>query len=630
MNFKGKTGISIELIIQKIRSENRPKRHKVTEKTTRKPDSGNLKADDWKNISMGLDMMRRLLMEGVRIQDTKLRSGTEDVSKMQKDFVQYSSIMNDCLFRLDRGVKDKWSLTDDIEELLEYSGIAQAVRDGVILKQEKRQEKVDGRKKEIIYDTVMTQKEVIDILKDYKRQLDRNQFNKLNSYFELGLGLAGVAGMLIEPDNSTNASNGKGTLVTMGTIAVGGVKLIKSILKDDNAERAWKLRNKAFRMRDDLWENEKVSSKSEKEHAKNIEAILVEENNINKQALNRDFMFNIATDLVAIMLAGAYVNKNVKMKENGKIDGKSLVAALSALQTSKRVAGKFIDFASGIQKDKRDEIEIKELAKKVRDILTQMEEKVYCLHGAKQSFDSLEIKDLKGKFYPKKNYETGEIIYGTTIDIPEFSMRRGDVVLLSGESGAGKSTFLRLLKRGDVNNRDCIKLDNNQKVDNLGDEFISFRPSIELGSETNVLFQLTGKESISELDKNEVKKLTRVLKELKLDFPDLLEQLASRKFTEFSTGQQRRLALSQLFYRIDDATSVIIVDEPVGNVEDELIREQLEMIRDYAESRNVMLLLTTHRLNLAQDLATKRYHINSDGVLNQVPIGKKKELDNER
>lgn len=145
-----------------------------------------------------------------------------------------------------------------------------------------------------------------------------------------------------------------------------------------------------------------------------------------------------------------------------------------------------------------------------------------------------------------------------------------------------------------------------------------------------MLFQLTGKESISELDKNEVKKLTRVLKELKLDFPDLLEQLASRKFTEFSTGQQRRLALSQLFYRIDDATSVIIVDEPVGNVEDELIREQLEMIRDYAESRNVMLLLTTHRLNLAQDLATKRYHINSDGVLNQVPAGKKKEVDNER
>lgn len=88
---------------------------------------------------------------------------------------------------------------------------------------------------------------------------------------------------------------------------------------------------------------------------------------------------------------------------------------------------------------------------------------------------------------------------------------------------------------------------------------------------------------------------------------------------EFSTGQQRRLALSKLFYRIDDGTSVIIVDEPVGNVEDKLIREQLEMIRKYAKDKNVMLLLTTHRLDLAEDLAIKRYHIKN-GVLEQVPV----------
>ena len=78
--------------------------------------------------------------------------------------------------------------------------------------------------------------------------------------------------------------------------------------------------------------------------------------------------------------------------------------------------------------------------------------------------------------------------------------------------------------------------------------------------------------------------------------------------------------LSKLFYRIDDSTSVIIVDEPVGNVEDKLIRDQLQMIKEYANEKNVMLLLTTHRIGLAEDLATKRYHINKDGVLEQIPI----------
>lgn len=47
------------------------------------------------------------------------------------------------------------------------------------------------------------------------------------------------------------------------------------------------------------------------------------------------------------------------------------------------------------------------------------------------------------------------------------------------------------------------------------------------------------------------------------------------------------------------------------------------MIKKYAESKNVMLLLTTHRLDLVEDLVTKRYHINKDGVLEQVPVKRK-------
>lgn len=117
--------------------------------------------------------------------------------------------------------------------------------------------------------------------------------------------------------------------------------------------------------------------------------------------------------------------------------------------------------------------------------------------------------------------------------------------------------------------------------------------------------------------------MEKLLRELKFDDPNLIQQLATKKFMEFSTGQQRRLALSKVFYRIDDGTSVIIVDEPVGNVEDNLIREQLEMIKEYAQSKNVMLILTTHRLDLAEDLATKRYNINKKGLLEQLPIIKK-------
>lgn len=294
--------------------------------------------------------------------------------------------------------------------------------------------------------------------------------------------------------------------------------------------------------------------------------------------------------------------------------------------SSKGIAGYFASFIQNTAESKKNEVEFKELCKKAQDILKQMEEKVYSIEGAKHPFDSIKINNLTGKFYPKKDYETGKTNYSTIIKIPEFSMKRGDIVLLSGESGNGKSTFLRLLKRGDINNRKAIELDNGEKVDSLGNEYIAFKPSTNLGDETNVLYQITGKNSISDLTKEEKEKLLSILEELKMDSTNILEDIATKKFMEFSTGQQKRLALSKMFYLMNDENSVIIVDEPVGNVEDNLIREQLEMIKNYAQSKNLMLILTTHRLDLVEDLVTKKYNINTDGVLEQLPIQKKEEI----
>lgn len=326
-------------------------------------------------------------------------------------------------------------------------------------------------------------------------------------------------------------------------------------------------------MMDDLLDNEQISRRAEEDSIGIIKNLSREERKLSSKIENKGLLFDVATDLAVAIISGIYINRNVQIKENGKIDGKSLASALVSLQASKGIAGNFMNAVQSIQNAKKDEQEFQETCKKVQEILSQMEEKVYPLKGAERAFESIEIKDFNGQFYPKKNYETGETEFATTIKIPEFSMKRGDVVLLSGESGAGKSTFLRLLKRGDINNRNCITLNNGEKVDNLGNEYISFRPSINLGDETNVLFQITGKTSISDLDENEKENLSKILRELSLDSQNLIEQLATKKFMEFSTGQQRRLALSKLFYRIDDGTSVIIVDEPVGNVEDKLIRE---------------------------------------------------------
>ena len=620
--FSGKTGTSIKLITDKIKFEAKKKNPQIKRKAKNSYTKGKLSLNDWRNISIGLRLLPEITDKIFQSQNDQLSSGKEDVSKIKLEILNYKQVMDDFIRRILDGVNNEYGRRRNIEMLEDYSQIVQAARDGIILKQESRCEDVNGERKKIIYDTSLTPNEVIDTLMRYERSSEEIQFNKLNNYLGIGLGLAGMVGTLanVNKNKDKNENSKEGSIIAISTVLATALQLTRRIMRKSERESLWELRDKEHRLQRDLLDNEQISTAAEEGAIRSIESIMEEEKKLSTKIQNKNLLFDVSIDIAMALLSGMYIKNQVQMKENGKIDGQSLASALLQLKQARGNVGKLVKGIEGIQRGINNEQEFRELCKKVNEIISQMEEKVYPLEGAKKPFNQIEIQNLDGKFYPKRNYETGEIEYSTKIEIPEFSMKRGDVVLLSGESGTGKSTFLRLLKRGDINNRDCIKIDGGKHVDNLGDEYISFRPSINLGNESNVLFQITEKENISDLSEDEKERLIKILKELNLDSTNALEQLASKKFMEFSTGQQRRLALSKLFYRVDDGASVIIVDEPVGNVEDKLVRQQLELIKKYAESRNVMLLLVTHRLDLSEDLATKRYHINKDGVMEQLPV----------
>ncbi len=622
--YNGNNGISVQLIVSKVEKElnkglpTLPRKERKVKKSSK---IRTLSTSDRKHLSMGLQVLERIVTEGFNNEEQKLLSGKTDVSKLRKEIFGYRRLMECFIRKLSMDSRDMYELQQRIELLSDYSEIAQAARDGIILKPETRTEIINGKPREVIYDTSMTPKEVLNILKEYQSKREKLEFNRLSNYLGLGLGFAGTLGAMF----SETKTNGKKmtSLIALGTTALSGLKLLEGV-KDNNISKKFDLIHQMHNMEDDFLEIEHISNKSKEDDLKNIEQVAYESQKLSNKIENKDLSLHMITDLAIALITGIYTNSTTEIQENGKIDGKSLSSSLINLTNAGTSINSFANTIRHISIDKTENENFEQICIKVRDILNQMEEKVYPLKGATHPFNSFEITDFTGNFYPKKDYNTGEINYCSTIRISEFSMKRGDVVLLSGESGSGKSTFLRFLKRGDINNRKAIKLDNNERVDSLGHEYISFRPSIELGDETNVLYQITGRSSISNLSEEEQFNLLSILNELKFSSPDLLNELASKKFMEFSTGQQRRLALSKLFYRIDDGTSVIIVDEPVGNVEDSLIKEQLEMIKNYAMSKNVMLLLTTHRLDLAEEFATKRYNINNSGVLEQLPIKNRK------
>ena len=625
--FHGQPGQSSDILAKKILSNPFIKVRKEKKTLKGSFQGGTYKNQDLSDIYMGYAVVSKLLSDGLDIVNSDILAGEKDVSKFKLNLVSYKRLISAFSRRIDKYLGGENALRMHLTELREHYQYAQAARDGILLKKCTRMEKDlgTGQLREVTYDTSMTPDEVVSTLEEYEDTLRKLKMNKISNYIGLGTSFMGVIGMFSQMKEREKRDSSKKSfpIIPLGGLAASGLSLIQQFVPNKNREEAKKLSRLDSELTYDLLDNEQISDKAEEAIVREIETYARRKIELDNKTENKRFVFDAGVELILALVIGIYVKNHVQEKDNRKLDGKALANALIGISETKD----YISYATRIierfLRDRDSKEKFLELSETVKEIEKQMQEKVYPLKGATYPFDGFCIHDLDGKFYPVTDYDTGEIKYGTKIYVPEFSMKRGDAVLLSGESGTGKSTFLRFLKRGDINNRSKIELDTGEKVDHLGSEYISFRPSMDLGNETSVLNQITGKTSIYELSEEEKEHLLKIMTELKLDKNTILEDLAQKKFMQFSTGQQRRLALSKVFYRIKDGTSVIIVDEPVGNVEDRLIREQLELIKQYAENEALMLILVTHRIDLAVDLVNKRYHISRDGKMEEIPVKQK-------
>ena len=109
-----------------------------------------------------------------------------------------------------------------------------------------------------------------------------------------------------------------------------------------------------------------------------------------------------------------------------------------------------------------------------------------------------------------------------------------------------------------------------------------------------------------------------LIKEVCLDREGILEELETKDYSQFSTGQKKRLVLAQMLYRTLERPSIILVDEAVGNVENELIDSQLKAITQVIRNINAMGIIVTHRVDLARRYVDKHYHIGEDGIMREM------------
>ncbi len=201
-----------------------------------------------------------------------------------------------------------------------------------------------------------------------------------------------------------------------------------------------------------------------------------------------------------------------------------------------------------------------------------------------------------------------------------FHVAKGEFVFLTGHSGAGKSTVLRLVYadllptegRVQVSGFSTDKLsrrDVSQLRRRLGIVFQDFRLLEDRSAEKNVAFALevTGaKRSVI------VPKVMRVLAQVGLT-------AKARHFLgELSGGEQQRVAIARAL--VNDPF-VLLADEPTGNLDERASRGVFRLIRDI-NANGTAVLMATHNLDLVREGGYRTIELEQGAIVFDSAIDK--------
>ena len=216
----------------------------------------------------------------------------------------------------------------------------------------------------------------------------------------------------------------------------------------------------------------------------------------------------------------------------------------------------------------------------------------------------LEIKDLI------KNY--GEV---TALKGINLSVEKGEVLVILGSSGCGKSTFLRCIngleeiKSGQILLENCGELGKDiswtKARQRIGMVFQSYELFAHLSVIDNILL---GPLKVQNRDRAEAEKqadelLKRVgLYERKNAFP-----------RELSGGQKQRIAIVRTLCMNPE---VILFDEVTAALDPEMVREVLDVILGLAKE-GLTMLIVTHEMSFARQVANRIIFMDKGKIIEE-------------
>ncbi len=199
---------------------------------------------------------------------------------------------------------------------------------------------------------------------------------------------------------------------------------------------------------------------------------------------------------------------------------------------------------------------------------------------------------IEGKNLVKK-YGKGEAtVYA--LDRTDFSMEKGEIVVILGPSGSGKSTLLNILGGLDKATEGALMVDGVDLEKMSAKELELYRRD-RLGfifQSYNLTPDLTARENIE---------MTAELVKEPLPVDELMEELGLVKYEkhfpkELSGGQQQRVAIARAMVKKPD---LLLCDELTGALDSKSSRDVLRRIQAMNDTYGTTIVIITHNENIA-------------------------------
>ena len=196
-----------------------------------------------------------------------------------------------------------------------------------------------------------------------------------------------------------------------------------------------------------------------------------------------------------------------------------------------------------------------------------------------------------------KQYTMGEITINA-LNNTNFEIEKGELVVIVGPSGAGKTTALNILGGMDsatsgkviVDGKDVTRLKNKQLIQYRRED----------------IQNLTAKEN--------VELATQICKD-SLDVEEVLEKVGlkdrMKNFpSQLSGGEQQRVAIARA---IAKNPKLLLCDEPTGALDYKTGKQILKLLQDTSKKENMTVIIITHNSAIAP-MAHKVIHFKNGTV----------------